>query len=205
MPELCSSSAAAEQLQQKHHLSTLLLFNNPASTFLSGVYHKSLAAVEKVFYFLHHFTFPWVTFEAVAGSQAWLKSLGIAFLLHPSRRRRMDIFVNSWTAPKGPVCETAPALPFYFNSKFEVCKLGCVLWCWARCCLDSWGRAEIGRLIWSILGNWKWLPNHTIETSYELSLKWLFHECGCWSLNASRHIKFTANFPDRWMSPRHWD
>lgn len=69
--------------------------------------------------------------------------------------RYMDIFVNSWTAPKGPVCETAPALPFYFNSKCEVCKLGCILWCWARCCLQSWGRAEIGRLIWSILGELK--------------------------------------------------
>lgn len=119
--------------------------------------------------------------------------------------KRVDIFVNSWTAPKGPVCETEPALPIFFNSKGEECKLGCVLWCWARCCLDSGGRAEIGRLIWCRLWNWKWLPNHTIETSYESSLKWLFHERGCWSLNVSRHITFSANFPDRWKLPRHWD
>lgn len=111
----------------------------------------------------------------------WNRCVSHSSCIH--RVQAQGYFCQFVTAPKGPVCETAPASPFYFNSKFEVCKLGCVLGCWARCCLDSWGRAEIGQLIWSILRNWKWLPNHTIETSEESSLKWLFHECGCWSQN----------------------
>lgn len=50
-------------------------------------------------------------------------------------------------------------------------------------------RAEIGRLIWCRHWDWKWLHNHTIETSYESSLKWLF---GC--LSVCWYIKFSANF-----------
>lgn len=149
------------------------MFNKAASAFLSGISSKCLALLS--------LTVPRVSFEAVPVSSC----------SHHMCTRQY--FCTS--IPKQTVCEAQHRLYLLFLQQVWTCNLGSALQGWARCCLDSWQRAEIGRLIWCRHWDWKWLYRRTKETSYESSLKWLFGECGCFSLNVSWHIKVTANFP----------
>lgn len=157
------------------------MFNNTASTFLCGVYRKSLAVVAKVFDFLS-FHLPLGHIWSCAGIVGVIEV--VVYHAPPASIACMyvDIFVHLFRS-RLSVRRTAPSLPSCFNIKCEGCRLGCALWGWARCCLDSWQRAEIGRLIWCRHWDWKWLHIRTIESLtniIKMGFSWMWvlhHKC----------------------------